>query len=82
MVRLLSVPAIIRQFYFLAFCVAFLVTYRQLSAVSNTGNSNLTSGTLYGGRSRMQTVIAFLLVWFLDIIGAAIIQNELNKVAT
>ena len=30
----------------------------------------------------MQTVIAFLLLWLLDIIGAAIIQNELNKVAT
>ncbi len=29
-----------------------------------------------------QTVIAFLLLWLLSIIGAAIIQNELNKVAT
>ena len=30
----------------------------------------------------MQTVIAFLLLWLLGIIGIAIIQNELNKVAT
>ncbi len=30
----------------------------------------------------MQTVIAFLLLWLLDILGAAIIQNELNKVTT
>lgn len=29
----------------------------------------------------MQTVIAFLLLWLLDILGAAIVQNELNKVA-
>ena len=29
-----------------------------------------------------QTVIAFLLLWLLGIIGIAIIQNELNKVAT
>ncbi len=30
----------------------------------------------------MQTVIAFLLLWLLGVIGIAIIQNELNKVAT
>ncbi len=30
----------------------------------------------------MQTVVAFLLLWLLDMIGAAIVQNELNKVAT
>ncbi len=30
----------------------------------------------------MQTVVAFLLLFVLDIIGAAIVQNELNKVAT
>ncbi len=30
----------------------------------------------------MQTAVAFLLLWILDILGAAIVQNELNKVAT
>ncbi len=30
----------------------------------------------------MQTAVAFLLVWILDIIGPGIVQNELNKVAT
>ena len=30
----------------------------------------------------MQTVIAFMLLYLLSIIGGAIIQNELNKVAT
>ena len=30
----------------------------------------------------MGTTVAFLLLWFLGTIGEAIIQNELNKVAT
>ena len=40
-----------------------------------------SEGVEHVTKKGMQTAIAFLLVWILDILGAAIVQNELNKAA-